>query len=320
LATARNNRQKIDWTEQEVSHPVGTGVHALNDYPLARLVDFIDWTPFFQAWELSGRFPGILEDPVVGEAATSLYRDAREMLDRIVNERWLQARAVYGIFPAASNIDDVLLFEDESRAQLKATLNFLRQQRDKAKGRANRCLADYIAPVASKLKDHIGLFAVTTGLGIEAKLDEFEAAHDDYQAILLKALADRLAEAFTEHLHWRLRKEFWGYSADESLKYDELIKETYSGIRPAPGYPACPDHSEKEKIFQLLSATENAGMELTSGYAMLPAASVCGYYFAHPLASYFVLGPILPDQLEDYARRKECSVDDVRRLLPANLH
>jgi 5-methyltetrahydrofolate--homocysteine methyltransferase len=201
-----------------------------------------------------------------------------------------------------------------------ATLNFLRQQKVKAKGRANRCLADYIAPVESRIKDHIGLFAVTTGLGIEAKLDQFEAAHDDYQAILLKALADRLAEAFAEHLHWRVRKEFWGYSEDESIKYDELIKETYSGIRPAPGYPACPDHSEKEKIFQLLSATENAGMELTSGYAMLPASSVCGYYFAHPLASYFVLGSVLPDQLEDYARRKECSVDEIRRLLPSNLH
>ena len=320
LDTARENRLKIDWTEQEISQPVRTGVHELHDYPLARLVDFIDWTPFFQTWELSGRFPKILEDPVVGEAATNLYRDALDMLDRIVTEQWLQARAVYGIFPAASNIDDVLLFDDESRGQVKATLNFLRQQRDKAKGRANRCLADYIAPEKSKLRDHIGLFAVTAGLGIEAKLDEFEAAHDDYQAILLKALADRLAEAFAEHLHWRVRKEFWGYSSDESIKYDELIKETYSGIRPAPGYPACPDHREKEKIFQLLSATENAGMELTSGYAMLPTASVCGYYFAHPLASYFILGPVLPDQLEDYARRKDCSVEEIRRLLPANLH
>jgi 5-methyltetrahydrofolate--homocysteine methyltransferase len=320
LPAARNNRLKIDWTVQAASHPVHTGVHTLNDYPLDQLVDFIDWTPFFQTWELSGRFPGILEDPVVGEAATDLYRDALSMLDHIVKEQWLQARAVYGIFPAASNTDDVLLFEDESRGQTMATLNFLRQQKVKAKGRANRCLADYIAPVESRIKDHIGLFAVTTGLGIEAKLDEFEAAHDDYQAILLKALADRLAEAFAEHLHWRVRKEFWGYSEDESIKYDELIKETYSGIRPAPGYPACPDHSEKEKIFQLLSATENAGMELTSGYAMLPASSVCGYYFAHPLASYFVLGSVLPDQLEDYARRKECSVDEIRRLLPSNLH
>ena len=224
------------------------------------------------------------------------------------------------IFPAASNGDDVLLFEDEGHERIMATLNFLRQQRDKAKGRANRCLADYIAPKQSGLEDHIGLFAVTTGLGIEIKLEEFESANDDYQSILLKALADRLAEAFAEHLHWRVRKEFWGYSSNEILKIDELIKETYRGIRPAPGYPACPDHSEKNKIFQLLNAQKNASMELTSSYAMLPASAVSGYYFAHPRAEYFILGPILPDQLEDYARRKQCSVDKIRRLLPANLH
>jgi 5-methyltetrahydrofolate--homocysteine methyltransferase len=320
LSAARDNHLKIDWGAQDLVQPACTGVHALNDYPLDRLVDYIDWTPFFQTWELAGRFPGILEDPMVGEAATSLYRDARAMLERIVNEKWLQASAVYGIFPAASDGDDVVLFEDEDHGKIMATLHFLRQQRDKAAGRANRCLADYIAPTESGLEDHIGLFAVTAGLGIETKLEEFEAAHDDYQSILLKALADRLAEAFAEHLHRRVRKEFWGYSSNESLKYDELIKETYSGIRPAPGYPACPDHSEKKKIFQLLDVKKNTGMELTSGYAMLPAASVSGYYFAHPQADYFVLGPILPDQLEDYARRKECSVDEISRLLPANLH
>jgi 5-methyltetrahydrofolate--homocysteine methyltransferase len=320
LAAARDNFAKIDWKQEDLSQPVHAGIQTLDDYPLDSLVDFIDWTPFFQAWELAGRFPAILEDPVVGEAATSLYRDARSMLDCIVKEKWLRASAVYGIFPAASAGDDVLLFEDESHESTIATLNFLRQQRDKAKGRANRCLADYIAPEQHALNDHVGLFAVTAGLGIEEKLEEFEAAHDDYQSILLKALADRLAEAFAEHLHWRIRKEFWGYSSSESLKYDELIKETYRGIRPAPGYPSCPDHSEKKKIFQLLAATENAGIELTSGYAMLPTAAVSGYYFAHPTAEYFILGPILPDQLEDYARRKECTVDEIRRLLPANLH
>jgi 5-methyltetrahydrofolate--homocysteine methyltransferase len=199
-------------------------------------------------------------------------------------------------------------------------LLFLRQQRAKAEGRSNRCLADYVASADSGLEDHAGLFAVTAGLGIEEKLEEFEAVHDDYQSILLKALADRLAEAFAEHLHQRVRKEFWGYAADESLVNNELVQECYRGIRPAPGYPACPDHSEKEKIFRLLDAAENADMELTSGFAMRPAASVCGYYFAHPQAEYFVLGPVLADQLEDYSRRKGCSVDEVRLLLPANLH
>jgi len=320
LSTARDNHLNIDWNERDLNHPVYSGVHVLKDYPLDRLVDFIDWTPFFQTWELAGRFPGILEDPVVGEAATSLYRDARDMLERIVNEKWLQASAVYGIFPAASSGDDVLLYEDEGHGKTITTLNFLRQQREKAPGRSNLCLADYIASTESGLKDHMGLFAVTAGLGIETKLKEFEAIHDDYQSILLKALADRLAEAFAEHLHWRIRKEFWAYSTDENFKHNELIKETYRGIRPAPGYPACPDHSEKKKIFQLLNTQRNTGMELTSGYSMLPAAAVSGYYFAHPSAKYFVLGPIQKDQLEDYARRKECSVDEIRRLLPANLH
>ena len=256
---------------------------------------------------------------MVGEAASSLYDDARDMLESIVSEKWLKARAVFGLYPAAASGDDVLLYQDESRSEVRERLLFLRQQRDKAKGRANRCLADYLAPSDSGLEDHIGLFAVTAGLGIEEKLAEFEAAHDDYRAIMLKALADRLAEAFAEHLHQRVRREFWGYASDESLDNEALIEERYSGIRPAPGYPACPDHSEKEKIFRVLDAPENAGMQLTSGYAMLPTAAVCGYYFAHPKAAYFVLGPVMPDQLEDYARRKDCSVDEVRRLLPSNL-
>jgi 5-methyltetrahydrofolate--homocysteine methyltransferase len=213
----------------------------------------------------------------------------------------------------------LLLYTDASRVSVLERLVFLRQQRAKAQGRAHRCLADYVAPVNSCMNDHAGLFAVTAGLGIENKLAEFEAAHDDYRSILLKALADRLAEAFAEHLHQRVRKEFWGYASDETLENEELIRESYQGIRPAPGYPACPDHSEKEKIFRLLDAPGHAGMELTSGYSMLPAASVCGYYFAHPQAEYFVLGPILPDQLEDYSRRKDCSVDQIRVLLPANL-
>jgi 5-methyltetrahydrofolate--homocysteine methyltransferase len=320
LEQARGNRLHIDWQATNLDRPALPGLHVLHDYPIEELVDFIDWTPFFQTWELAGRYPGILQDALVGEAATSLYDDARRMLDDIVQEKWLQARAVFGLFPAGSSGDDVVLFTDENRDCVLTTLNFLRQQRPKAAGRANRCLADYVAPRDSGLSDYVGLFAVTAGLGIQRKLDEFEAQHDDYRAILLKALADRLAEALAERLHQRVRQEFWGYAADESLDAEELIGERYRGIRPAPGYPACPDHSEKEKIFSVLDAAHHAGMELTSGFAMLPAASVCGYYFAHPQAEYFVLGPVLPDQLEDYARRKDCSVDEVRRLLPSNLH
>jgi 5-methyltetrahydrofolate--homocysteine methyltransferase len=320
IESARSNRLRIDWNETDVKAPEQPGLHVLENYPLEKLVEFIDWTPFFQTWELSGRFPAILEDPVVGEAASGLYADARDMLETLVREEWIQARAVFGFFPAASDGDDVLLFDNGSRDRVREKLLFLRQQREKAEGRYNRCLSDYIAPASSGLEDHLGLFAVTAGLGIEKKLEEFEAAHDDYRSILLKALADRLAEAFAEHLHQRVRREFWGYDPDESLANNELIRERYRGIRPAPGYPACPDHSEKDKIFSLLDAPANAGMELTSGYAMLPAASVCGYYFAHTESEYFVLGPVLPDQLEDYSRRRDCTVEEVRRLLPANLH
>jgi 5-methyltetrahydrofolate--homocysteine methyltransferase len=320
LAQARENRLPCAWNPETVSPPARTGVRALPDYPLEKLVDLIDWTPFFQTWELAGRYPDILTDHVVGEAASSLYRDAREMLDRVVREKWLRAAGVYGIFPAASRGDDVILFEDERHERPLETLNFLRQQRQKAAGRFNRCLSDYIAPDDAAIEDHIGLFAVTAGLGIENKLREFEASHDDYRSILLKALADRLAEAFAEHLHQRVRTEFWAYADAESLSNEDLIKESYRGIRPAPGYPACPDHSEKEKIFRLLDVPAHTGMQLTGGYAMLPAASVSGYYFAHPEAAYFVVGPVLNDQLEDYARRKGISVEDACRLLPANRH
>ena len=318
LDQARANQLRIDWDATEISIPKAAGLQVLENYPLEKLVDTIDWTPFFQTWELAGRYPAILEDPVVGEAARNLYADAREMLDRIITEKWLGARAVFRIYPASSDGDDVLLYEDETRDQLAEKLLFLRQQRAKAEGRANRCLADYVAPVSSGKDDYAGLFAVTAGLGIDRKLEEFEAAHDDYQSILLKALADRLAEAFAEHLHQRVRREFWGYAENESLDNEQLIKEKYQGIRPAPGYPACPDHSEKEKIFSLLDAPANAQMELTSGFAMLPAASVCGYYFAHPQAEYFVLGPVLEDQAKDYARRRNCSVESISTLLPSN--
>ncbi|NNL05006.1 MAG: methionine synthase [Xanthomonadales bacterium] len=319
LDEARANRLAIDWQAATLPRPDQPGRHVLEDYPLEKLVDYIDWTPFFRTWELAGRFPDILDDEVVGETASSLYHDAREMLDRIVEEKWLRARAVFALHPAASHGDDVVLYRDEQREEELETLRFLRQQRPKAQGKPNLCLADYVAPEETDLTDWVGLFAVTAGLGIEKKLAEFEAEHDDYRAILLKALADRFAEAFAEHLHQRVRQEFWGYDKGESLDNDALIGESYRGIRPAPGYPACPDHSEKKKLFSLLDASANAGMELTSGFAMSPAASVSGYYFAHPEARYFVLGPVLKDQVEDYAQRKDCSPEEVERLIPMNV-
>ncbi len=319
LDLARENRVPIDWTKPLPEAPRQPGIHVFSDLPLADLVDIIDWTPFFQTWELAGRFPQILEDEVVGEVATQLYQDARSMLEQIIEEKWLRAAAVIGLFPAASDGDDVVLYSDQQRQQEHERLLFLRQQKAKASGRPHACLADFVAPADSGQKDHVGLFAVTAGLGIEQRVKQFESEHDDYRAILLKSLADRLAEALAEYMHQQVRTRYWGYAADEKLDTEDLIRERYQGIRPAPGYPACPEHTEKKKIFSLLSAEKNAGMELTEGMAMLPAASVCGYYFAHPESRYFVVGPVLPDQLEDYARRKNLDTEDVRRLLPSNL-
>ena len=318
VGEARRRRAQFDWRTQDLSPPSRPGLHVFEGYPLAELVEYIDWTPFFQAWELSGRFPDILEDDVVGEAARSLYDDARQMLSKIVDERWLQANAVVGLFPAAAREDDVLIFGGEDREEVVETLCFLRQQKARPEGKPNRCLADFIAPEDSGIEDHIGVFAVTTGLGIERHVQEFEENLDDYSAILLKALADRLAEAFTECMHRKVRRELWGYAPGEALDKEALIAEKYRGIRPAPGYPACPDHSEKKKIFRLLDAFGNAGITLTEGYAMWPAAAVSGYFFAHPQAQYFVLGPILADQIEDYAARKALDVETVKKLLPAN--
>ena len=320
LREARNNAFSPPWLQDDIAQPTQSGLHVFDDINLADLAPLIDWTPFFQTWELQGRYPDILTDENKGVAARGLFADAQLMLERIIAEKWLSARATVGIYPAASVGDDVVLFEDESRQAEKIRLNFLRQQKPKATGRYNNCLSDFIAPQTSGLKDHIGLFAVTTGLGIDKKLAEYEQDHDDYSAILLKALADRLAEALAEHTHRRLRLSLWGYDPWESLSNQELISENYRGIRPAPGYPACPDHSEKEKIFKLLDAETNSHMELTSGYAMLPAASVSGYYFAHPQSSYFVLGNILEDQLEDYAIRKSISTEQARRRLVANIN
>jgi len=319
LTDARDNAFSPSWSAASTSKPAMPGLHVFDHINLAELVPLIDWTPFFQTWEMQGRYPEILEDADKGEAARSLFKDATSMLNQIVEESWLGARATVGIFPAAAIGDDVVIYNDESRATDKQRLNFLRQQKPKATGRHNLCLSDFIAPASSGLQDHIGLFAVTAGLGIEEKLAEFEKDHDDYSAIMLKALADRLAEALAEHTHRLVRQELWAYAPMESLDNKALIAENYRGIRPAPGYPACPDHSEKEKVFELLDATNNSKMTLTSGFAMLPAASVSGYYFAHPDSTYFVLGNIMEDQLLDYAKRKNISPEQARRLLVANV-
>jgi 5-methyltetrahydrofolate--homocysteine methyltransferase len=319
LEAARSNKVAIEWDGYEPPAPCQPGITVFDDYPLAELIDYIDWTPFFQTWEMSGRYPDILDDPDKGEAARSLFEDARRMLDRIVAEKWLRARATVGLFPAASQGDDVVVYAGPGREQELERLCFLRQQKPKASGQPNFCLADFVAPEDSGWQDHVGLFAVTAGLGIEERVTAFETDNDDYSSILLKALADRLAEALAERMHQRVRKEIWAYAPDEALDPAELIAEQYQGIRPAPGYPACPDHSEKKKLFALLDAGAGSEMQLTSGYAMLPAASVSGYYFSHPQSQYFVLGTILGDQLADYARRKGISEDEARRNLVANI-
>jgi 5-methyltetrahydrofolate--homocysteine methyltransferase len=317
LSQARTQRFDGGWADHAPPVPRRLGITTFDDYPLAELIEYIDWTPFFQTWELAGRYPAILDDDVVGAQARELYRDARSMLDRIVAERWLTARGVVGFWPANSVGDEVELFDpaDTQRSHTIAVLQFLRQQADKPPGRPDFCLADFIAPKASGVEDWIGAFAVTTGIGIETQLARFEAQHDDYNAILLKALADRLAEAFAEALHVRVRRELWGYAADEKLDNEQLIAEQYRGIRPAPGYPACPDHSEKATLFDLLDAPRRAGITLTESFAMYPAAAVSGYYFSHPGSQYFVVGRVTKEQVEDYARRKGWSLTEAERWL-----
>ena len=316
LAKARGQRFDGGWEDYVPPRPNTTGLVVFDDYPLADLLEVIDWTPFFQAWELAGRFPKILDDEVVGKQATELYADARAMLDRIIGEKWLRAKAVFGIWPANSIGDDVELVTTDGE---KRRLHFLRQQADKPPERPDFCLADFIAPQDSGRQDWIGAFAVTAGIGIDEHVARFQADHDDYSAILLKALADRLAEALAEHLHRRVRTQYWGYAADEALDNDALIAEKYRGIRPAPGYPACPEHSEKRRLFDLLDAEGNAGMELTEGFAMLPTAAVSGYYFSHPRSQYFVVGRVSKEQVTDYARRKGVELAQAERWLASNL-
>ncbi|MFO0996515.1 MAG: methionine synthase [Alphaproteobacteria bacterium] len=317
LAEARANRAVLDWSSAP-PRPTFLGLRSFDDYPLAELVERIDWTPFFRTWELAGAYPRILEDPVVGASARNLFTDARAMLDRIVAERLFRARAVIGFFPAnREGEDDIALFADEARRERLATVHTLRQQGSKGAGRANLALADYVAPAG--IPDYLGAFVVTAGIGVEALAKDFEAKHDDYNSIMVKALADRLAEAFAERMHERVRREFWGYAPDESLDNEALIREAYRGIRPAPGYPACPDHTEKITLFRLLDAERRAGVTLTEGCAMLPASSVSGFYFAHPEARYFGVGKIERDQVEDYARRKGQDVATTERWLSAIL-
>ncbi len=335
LAQARAQKFDGGWDAYVPPEPKRPGLHVFDDYPLQELVEYIDWTPFFQAWELAGKFPAILDDEIVGTQASELYRDARTMLERIVAERWLTAKAVFGIWPANSVGDDVeVILADhrdsgfgmgDSQNQNPASpgsrllLHFLRQQVDKPVDRPDFCLADFIAPKDSGVRDWIGAFAVTAGIGIEPHVARFEAAHDDYNAILLKALADRLAEALAERLHQRVRTEFWGYAGDEALDNEALIAERYRGIRPAPGYPACPEHSEKATLFRLLDAGANAGMSLTESFAMLPTAAVSGYYFSHPKSQYFVVGRLSKEQVADYARRKGADLAQAERWLASNL-
>jgi 5-methyltetrahydrofolate--homocysteine methyltransferase len=320
LEKARANRTKIDWEGYVPPKPNVSGVKAFDDYPLEDIRPYIDWTPFFHSWQMKASYPRILSDPEKGTEARKLFEDAQDLLDRIIAGRWLRARAVIGLFRANSlPNDDVEVYADESRTSVLTTLRFLRQQKAKPPGRPNRSLADFVAPKETGLEDHVGLFAVTAGIGAEEAARRFEEEHDDYNAIMVKALADRLAEAFAEHMHKRVRKEFWGYVADEALGSEALIREEYRGIRPAPGYPACPEHTEKRTLWELLDVEENAGIKLTESCAMSPPSAVSGYYFSHPESTYFGVAEIGRDQVSDYAERKGMTLEEAKRWLAPNL-
>jgi 5-methyltetrahydrofolate--homocysteine methyltransferase len=317
LARAREQRYRGDWQAYAPPVPRKPGITVFDDYDLAELRDYIDWSPFFNAWELAGKFPAILTDDVVGAQASELYKDAQAMLDTLIAEKWLTAKGVIGFWPAAGHGDDIEVYAEPGGGRRKpiATLHHLRQQAEKPAERPDFCLADFVAPRDSGVEDWIGGFAVTAGLGIDAHVARFEAVHDDYSAILLKALADRLAEAFAERMHERVRKEFWGYAPDEALDNEALIAEAYRGIRPAPGYPACPEHTEKRTLFDLLGATGHTGIELTDSFAMYPTAAVSGWYFSHPDSQYFVVGRLTHEQVDDYAKRKGWDRPEAERWL-----
>ena len=318
IGEARNRRFAPDWSKSPIDTPAFTGVKVFDDFPLSELVEYIDWSPFFHAWELRGRFPAILEDEVVGQHATELYNDARKMLDQIVAEKWITAKGVCAIMPANAVGDDIEIYADADRSKVLKTFHTLRQQLDKSSGQPDYALSDFIAPKDSGRIDYCGGFTVTAGIGVEERAKAFEAAHDDYSSILLKALADRLAEAFAERMHKEAR-DLWGHGKTESLTNEDLIREKYRGIRPAPGYPACPDHTEKWLLFDLLESTKHTGVQLTESLAMMPASSVSGMYFAHPEAKYFAVGKIQRDQVEDYAQRKGMTVAEVEKWLSPNL-
>ncbi len=318
LENARQN--KFNYPDHQPVKPKFLGTKVVDNFPLDTLVWYIDWTPFFQTWELSGSYPAILSDHVVGVEATKLFEDAQEMLKHLIREQWLTAKAVIGFFPANSDGDDIVLYTDDTRSQQREVLHHLRQQNVKAPGRPNYCLSDFIAPVGSGIADYLGGFAVTSGIGIESKLAEFEKDHDDYSSIMLKALADRLAEAFAEYMHQAVRRDYWGYAEDEDHDNHALIEEAYQGIRPAPGYPACPDHTEKAKLFELLNVTEHTTIELTENFAMYPTAAVSGWYFSHPESQYFNVGKIDQDQLQDYAKRKGIKQEVAERWLVTHLN
>ena len=315
LVEAQKNKVRIDWATQTVVSPKNLGVEVLENYPLDKLVPYIDWTPFFHSWEMRGSYPKILEDKEKGVEAKKLFDDAQVMLDKIIHEKWLQANAVIGLFPANAIGDDIEVYADENRNQLLTKFHTLRQQTLKPEGHPNIALSDYVAPKSSGVNDYVGAFALTSGQGIDSKVEEFEKNHDDYSAIMLKALADRLAEAFAEHLHERVRKEYWGYASEEKFSNQELIQEQYKGIRPAPGYPAQPDHTEKNQLFELLKVSDSTGISLTESLAMLPTASVCGLYIGNENAQYFGLGKINKEQVEDYAKRKGMEVEVVAKWL-----
>ena len=315
---ARQRPLATDWNEVRIDKPSFTGVKILDDVSLADLAALIDWSPFFSTWELKGKYPRVLDDPKYGEVARELFADAQSLLEKVMEDKTLRARGVYGFWPAAARGDDIVLFASEDRQQELATFHMLRQQWQRQGQTCFRSLADYVAPEDSGRVDYLGAFAVTAGIGAAELAADFERQHDDVNAIMIRALADRLAEAFAEWLHRRARED-WGYGSEEDLDNEGLIKEKYRGIRPAHGYPACPDHTEKRTLFELLDAQRNTGIELTESYAMVPAASVSGLYFGHPQSRYFTVGNLTKDQVVDYARRKGMSLSDVERWLGPNL-